>query len=142
MQQSDEMIAVRGQVLLPDGRPAAGAKVFALNEFRTSAKIAIRWRRLWPVQGENSRFGSRLKRDDGRSLACLLAARAPGFGIQWTDMGRAIAESTEPVVLKLVPEVPVHGRIVDLEGTTRPRRAGEGLAAVVDQNQAYACLDL
>ena len=117
------MIAVRGQVLLtrwPSGGRGEGirpAGIFA-RPARNSGPLAT----TGPVPGENSRFGSpREKSSDGLLDGRVwLAARAPGFGLQWTGMGRRPRNPAEPVVLKLVPEVPVHGRIVDLEG--RPVR--------------------
>ncbi|HEX4072631.1 MAG TPA: M56 family metallopeptidase [Planctomycetaceae bacterium] len=120
-EKSVEMISVRGQVLRPDGRPAAGAKVLALHGIfsarENSEPLAT------TLAGPGGEFAIRFprkKRDDGLVVGVFLAAWAPGVGIEWTGMGRRRPDSTEPVVLKLVPEVPVHGRIVDLEG--RPLR--------------------
>ncbi len=120
-EQSVEMISVRGQVLRPDGRPADGAKVLALHDLFSARENSD------PLATSSARAGGeftirfpRKKRDDGLPLRVCLAAWAPGVGIEWTDMGTRRPDSTEPVVLKLVPEVPVHGRIVDLEG--RPLR--------------------
>ncbi len=118
---TDDVITVRGQVLLPDGRPAAGAKVFARNNFRTVREKGDQ--SPTTSAGPNGEFALRipaLKREDGLPMGWWLATETPGFGLQWTTVDGPKGNPTEPIILKLVPEVPVHGRIVDLEG--RPVR--------------------
>ena len=45
----------------------------------------------------------------------VIAAEAKGFGAKWRTLGPRL-DSPEELVLKLLPECPIHGRIVDLEG--------------------------
>ena len=112
-----DVIAVRGQVLRPDGRPAAGAKVFALRFLDADRE---KWKPLvTTTAGAGGEFAMRIptsKRLDGLPMAASLAAQSPGFGLQWTNVGGRKVDSAEPIVLKLVPEVPVRGRVVNLEG--------------------------
>ncbi len=47
-----------------------------------------------------------------------LAARADGFGVEWARGPSFVygKELSAPVVLRLIPESPIHGRVVNLEG--------------------------
>jgi hypothetical protein len=69
-----------------------------------------------------------------------LAARVDGFGVEWAR-GRSLLrgkESSSPVVLRLVPESPIHGRVVDLEG----RPVSGVRVRVIEQNTPKEGQDL
>ena len=77
------------------------------------------------VAGRDGRFAISIPKNqafDGAGTAsggAWIAAVADGFGAQcehWEPAG----EKSKEVVLKLVPEWPIHGRIVDLEGRPVP----------------------
>jgi beta-lactamase regulating signal transducer with metallopeptidase domain/protocatechuate 3,4-dioxygenase beta subunit len=111
---------VHGRVLLPDGKPAAGAKVLALRRFYT-ARVK-RSPLAKTVAGANGEFTLRcpdIRFADAISTGSVgvqaIAAEAKGFGSQSTEW-RSGNDNAKELVLKLLPELPIHGRIVDLEG--------------------------
>jgi RNA polymerase sigma factor (sigma-70 family) len=96
---------VSGRVLDPDGKPLAGAKLYLLEPFRAAkAPTAVRA----TTDGEG-RF--RLALGDGGGK--VLFAAADGYGPAWTsDFGK----SGELTLRLAKDDVPVGGRILDLEG--------------------------
>jgi Carboxypeptidase regulatory-like domain len=110
---------IRGTVLRPDGKPAAGAQVLALRRFWSGRG---NWRPLATARaGTHGEFEIRVPRQPYDGLGSgfgWLAARAEGFGVQWAR-GREALDS-KPLLLKLVSDSPIHGRVLDLEG--RPIR--------------------
>jgi hypothetical protein len=113
-----DLVTIRGQVLTPDGRPADGATVWALRPLDG---------RL-PVEPPNPSTHTRpdgsfefsypkSQLDDGiggRWKQATIVATLLGFGPQWTFWPDV--EADQPLVLKLVADFPIHGRVVDLEG--------------------------
>jgi beta-lactamase regulating signal transducer with metallopeptidase domain len=116
---ADDGIAVRGKVLRPDGSPAAGAKVVLTVLGTARHKWTLATTSAGPG-GEFTLWIAALKRENGRPWIAWLTAQAAGCGLQWATVDEFKGNPIEPVLLKLAPEVPVHGRIVDLEG--RPVR--------------------
>ncbi|HEX4070775.1 MAG TPA: carboxypeptidase regulatory-like domain-containing protein, partial [Planctomycetaceae bacterium] len=117
-EQSVDVNVIRGRVLRPDGKPAAGAKVLVLRQLFTVQVKRTPFAKT--TAGPNGEFTLRLRKiqpadamDAGGGLS--IAAEAKGFGAEWRLWGPRDVMSGE-IVLKLVPEVPIHGRIVDLEG--------------------------
>ena len=125
----EHTVAVRGRVLDPDGKPFAGAKIYAYP----------------PHSGRNSDplFAPGPPRPDATSDAdgCFqfampdpgfdtlqaratwahptVAAMAPGFGPAWASF--TTADEARDLTLKLVrDDVPIVGRVVDLEGRPVP----------------------
>ena len=117
--ESETQITIRGQVLKPDGQPAAGAKVFALRNYGTAR---VPWRPLaTAAAGPSGEFELRVvmpsERDGRVGVGLWIAARDEGFGMQWIQWGgRRRADASAKPVLKLVPESPIHGRVVDWNG--------------------------
>jgi 5-hydroxyisourate hydrolase-like protein (transthyretin family) len=116
-EHGDDM-TVRGQVLQPDGKPAAGAKVSARRTYWTSN---VKWRPLAAtIADAEGRFELSYRRSqlvDEFSMPVehvTIAAQAEAFGVQWTPLDEIDAH--KPLVLRLVPDLPVRGRVVDLEG--------------------------
>jgi beta-lactamase regulating signal transducer with metallopeptidase domain len=110
---------VHGRVLLPDGKPAAGAKVFALRRYWSAR---FRWIPLDKTTANaDGTFVVRVpkhQRSDGLGSSggfAMIAAQADGFGARWWQWERSVMGGKD-VVLHLVPDSPIHGRIVDLEG--------------------------
>jgi hypothetical protein len=119
-QSGDASWLIRGTVLRPDGQPAAGAEILALRWFWSSR---VSWRPMATARaGAKGEFEIRIPPywyDAIGSGLLGLAARVDGFGVEWAR-GRSDIygkkPSSKPVVLRLVPESPIHGRVVDLEG--------------------------
>ncbi len=110
---------IRGIVLRPDGQPAAGAEVLALRKYWSSR---VAWRPMATVRANaQGKFEIRVPRlgyDGLGSGLMALAARMEGFAIEWAP-GSAVTggkEPPSPIVLRLVPESLIQGRVVDLEG--------------------------
>jgi RNA polymerase sigma factor (sigma-70 family) len=112
-----ETVAVRGRVLDPGGKPVCGAKVYlarATDDFFSGATS------IEPAtSGPDGRFEfpisrSELERDRGARWVAptQVMAVAQGFGCDWTNLGSAEGEIT----FRLVPDVPVKGRILDPDG--------------------------
>ena len=110
-------MVLAGRVLLPDGKPAVGAKVLALRHYWNQAvKRAPLAKTIAGVEG---RFTIRIPKMTEQQMATAgnlvnLAAELNGFGASCQLLTRN--NKTQEIVLKLVAESPIHGRIVDLEG--------------------------
>jgi protocatechuate 3,4-dioxygenase beta subunit len=103
-------LAVRGRVLDPEGRPLAGAGLIVLPVTPEAAK-AGKPTYLARTDGEG-RFTVALRRE-GLAANQQLVAVADGFGIAWVNtdtLGRG------DVTLRLVKDLPIEGRILNLEG--------------------------
>lgn len=117
--ENETQFTIRGQVLKPNGQPAAGAKVFALRNYATAR---VPWRPLaTAATGPDGEFELRVvmpsARDGRVGVGLWIAARDEGFGMQWIQWGgRRRADASAKPVLKLVPESPIHGRVVDWNG--------------------------
>jgi beta-lactamase regulating signal transducer with metallopeptidase domain len=115
----DDLVVVRGRVLDPDGKSAA-AKLTAVRFY-------------WDYPGERLPLATAAAGPDGRFEIAFrksqydrnlgrpqqwrettIVATAPGYGLAWTDYTKFV-ERGQPT-LNLVPDEPIEGRIVDLEG--------------------------
>ncbi len=102
-----------GRVLGPDGKPVAGAKLYLTRVGKerpappavqaTSDKDGRFRFRVTPANAEDTRFGP-------------VVAVAEGFGLAWAP---PLARNDD-LTLNLVKDVPVEGRVVDLEGRPTP----------------------
>ncbi len=114
-EKKGEEFIVRGQVRTPDGKPAGGARVFITRQYWTGA---LPWTPLGSaVADSNGRFALQYHDPslDGRGTGpSTISAQAEGYGVQWQSL--AEINPSKPVVLNLVPEYPIKGRIFDLEG--------------------------
>jgi RNA polymerase sigma factor (sigma-70 family) len=129
---SKETIAVRGQVLDPDGKPLAGAEVYF-------AKTTLEGRELSrkATSGPDGRFrfsilNAEADSDDVNPRRNPWAsshlsqpplywpgevmAVAPGHGCDWAEVGSGAKELT----LRLVKDLPIRGRILDPDGKPLP----------------------
>jgi RNA polymerase sigma factor (sigma-70 family) len=96
-------IPVSGRVLDPDGTPVAGAK-FAVIDDDTGAAVPQL------VSDAAGRFAFELPRTKEVRNPRQVVASAPGFGLAWRSEPRENAE------FKLVPDLPISGRVIDLQG--------------------------
>ncbi|HQU42303.1 MAG TPA: hypothetical protein PK867_05800 [Pirellulales bacterium] len=110
-------VALRGRVLLPDGKAAAGADLFWPHAGSPPPKTAkeIKYQKRG-VSDAEGRFEIALSKNDmpASGLAPFLVAHKAGFGIDWykVEKGEVPAETT----LQLVEDRPIRGRLIDTEG--------------------------
>jgi protocatechuate 3,4-dioxygenase beta subunit len=110
-------VVYAGRVLDPDGRALAGARVFHVQLGRDGFKHQKR-----ATTGPDGRFRfvvPRAEFDRARETEpwkfALVAATARGYGPAWESAGRA-AEATNLTMTLAPDDVPIKGRVVDLEG--------------------------
>ncbi|MEX0742436.1 MAG: M56 family metallopeptidase, partial [Phycisphaeraceae bacterium] len=122
---------VRGTVVDPDGNPVAGATVRAqtplwamlkplvpdgweppIIEMTSAAdglfEISFSTQPIGDLSHLNPQWAEIWKKT-------VIAASAPGFGPAWIEY-EDIQQPDQPITLKLVEDLPVQGRIVNLEG--------------------------
>ncbi len=125
-----ETVAVRGRVLDPDGKPLGGAQVF-LSE--PEVGLTGEPQRLgttgpdggFDVRIPKSALSPRLDRPEGPNVLATVVAFSPGLGPDWAQVDAK--RVSQPITLRLRPDdVPVEGRIINLEG-----RPAEGVSARV-----------
>jgi RNA polymerase sigma factor (sigma-70 family) len=100
-----DQLAVKGRVIGPDGKPAAGAKLFLLGEDRKPAPQ--------PEADAGGAFDFTVPPSPGFKHRYLVAM-APGLGCDWA----VIPAFTAPgeLTLKLPEDVPITGCVLTLEG--------------------------
>jgi RNA polymerase sigma factor (sigma-70 family) len=121
-QSDEETVAVRGRVLDPDGKPLAGAKLYSYVAYTRDSDFPEKSIPPQTTSDKNGRF--ELQISAGNFLPAptqivygktTVAALADGFGPAWVSFSTA-AEGKD-LTLKLVKDdVPIEGRILDLEG--------------------------
>ena len=124
-ESTGERITVRGQVFAPDGKPAFGAEVLVFFHRYTTAvptRLQLAATRTdaigrYQLSFHKPRIASDIvlfgNPEVWKSMTCIIARQA-GYGpdaARWNEV-----DTTQPVNLKLVPNVPLQGRLVDLEG--------------------------
>ncbi len=100
-----DQITVSGRVVGLGGKAVAGAKLFLCDQTGKSAAPQ-------PATDGAGRFRFALAAVDGK--ARFLVAMADGLGLDWADL-RA-AEPGHALTLRLPADVPIRGKVVDLEG--------------------------
>ncbi|HSZ57852.1 MAG TPA: hypothetical protein VK797_19470 [Tepidisphaeraceae bacterium] len=128
---SDDIVVVHGRVQTPDGKPAAGAQVFAAPYWPNRLDAGRPAFVSRTTAGANGRFQVSFSKSAvspfalgyGESGADLwqnvqIAASASGFGMDWQAFDHR--DPAGDVVLQLVADVPIKGRIIDLEGRPVP----------------------
>lgn len=127
MPRTDETVDVRGIVLGPDGKPFAGARVVTAMAFPGDRYSGRPYVLSVTRSGSDGRFeiaftksaASVFAMDLNRSGADLwkktnVAASAPELGLAWNEYDKV--DSHGDLILRLVPDLPIDGRILDLEG--------------------------
>jgi RNA polymerase sigma factor (sigma-70 family) len=103
------LITVTGRVLDPDGKGVSGA---TLSLWRWSDELKARRRVRARTDGEG-RFRLALTEDENQADTQIIAT-AKGFGADWARLNRERAG--KELILRLVPDLPIVGRLLDLEG--------------------------
>jgi beta-lactamase regulating signal transducer with metallopeptidase domain/5-hydroxyisourate hydrolase-like protein (transthyretin family) len=117
--EDDDVITVRGQVIQPDGQPAAGADVYALRwywnfgERKPLAQVKTDAQGRFEISYRKSQFVDAGRPDQWRETD--IVAFAQGFGPGWVEY-RDLTPGEEPSIRLVADDVPVEGRIIDLEG--------------------------
>ena len=128
--ESPDQILVTGVVLKPDGTPAVGAVVRSAAQVWADLKSALQPGFIpkmtetkadadgqFSISISTQPFGE-LKNLDERWLEIWketqIAASLPGFGPAWLEYKNI--EQGKPIELRLVDDLPIRGRVVDLEG--------------------------
>jgi len=102
-----EPVEVKGRVLGPDGKPVPGAKLHILDgDGRHDAPQAS--------TNADGSFAFRLDPPPISFHYRYLLAAAPGFGCDWSIV--PAVQSDREHVLRLPSDVPITGRVIDLEG--------------------------
>jgi hypothetical protein len=100
----EDAVTLTGQVLDPDGKPVAGARLYLLDDGGKGEERA----KVRATTGQDGRF--RLSAARGQEP---LVATADGYGPAWVSK----FDKTDGLTLRLVKDdAPVTGRILDLEG--------------------------
>jgi RNA polymerase sigma factor (sigma-70 family) len=112
--QPADKVEISGRVLDPDGKPAAGAKLFVphLTTPRPRPDKDVVMKKVGEADAEG-RFRLALERTKPQGKDYLIA-RADGFGVDWVEVGGG--QRMDDVSLRLVKDVPITGRVVDTEG--------------------------
>jgi RNA polymerase sigma factor (sigma-70 family) len=116
-EETSASVTLRGQVLNPDGKPVAGARLYfprPVKERRPGeADVELVQRGITDGKG---RFHLQLpgkEIQDGRRGNPLIAA-ADGFGVAWVEL--PARDAPGELTLRLVKDVPIRGRLVSTEG--------------------------
>jgi RNA polymerase sigma factor (sigma-70 family) len=99
------------RVLDSDGNPVGGAKLFVTRQSEPAAGKHFALKQVGTTDAEG-RFHLRLARPNQQKHTLL--AHAPGFGVDWCDLGDG-KRPADPT-LRLVKDVPIRGRVVNPEG--------------------------
>jgi protocatechuate 3,4-dioxygenase beta subunit len=112
--ESSRPMTIRGTVLRPDGRPASDAQVSSFR-FHWRSGDKIRWEPLGTTQAnDHGDFELPSKPGDGSGADNIFFfATANGFGCAFKGW---FVDPPNSLVMKLVPDQPIHGRVLDLEG--------------------------
>jgi beta-lactamase regulating signal transducer with metallopeptidase domain len=110
--EEPEQVRCSGQVLDPDGKPVAGAKLYLAYYSKEPVKARVR-----ATSNTDGRFEFKLDRKSlGNSSAdAQIVAVAKGYGLDWQKPFDQQGQLRD-VALRLVPDAPIEGRIIDIEG--------------------------
>jgi RNA polymerase sigma factor (sigma-70 family) len=107
----DDKLTLRGRVLDPDGKPLADGRVFLPGAVWGSAEKGDHLL-AQKTAAEDGRFRVTIRRSDLQRGRFLIAA-AKGYGLDWKEADKL---GSDEVTFRLVPDLPVAGRVLDLEG--------------------------
>jgi RNA polymerase sigma factor (sigma-70 family) len=108
--KSDDVVEVTGQVLGPDGQPAAGAQVLLwTNAVKKQGDMPV-----LATTAADGRFRLKITRAD-REHDAKIVVKVKGLAPDWAGVARL--EKAGEVTLRLAKDdVPINGRVIDLEG--------------------------
>ena len=118
---SGDVVKVRGTVQRPDGGPAAGARISVIHSaffnqvgtYRPIAAVSSGPAGTFEAVYHKSQYGKKPNEADQWEEITLLV-ESDGLASRWIDFMEI--EAAKPLVFKLVPDFPIHGRLVDLQG--------------------------
>jgi RNA polymerase sigma factor (sigma-70 family) len=102
-EERDDSRELGGHVTGPNGKPVAGAELLLVGRKQPAEKLGR--------TDEQGRFTVAVPRGEH---SFVLAARAPGAGIDFIDLGSL--KGKEQAELRLVKDHPIRGRVVNTEG--------------------------
>jgi beta-lactamase regulating signal transducer with metallopeptidase domain len=116
-----DVVSVRGTVLRPDGGPAAGARIAVIHSaffnqvgtYRPIAAVSSGPDGTFEAVYRKSQYGKKPNEADQWEEITLLV-EAEGLASHWIDF--MDFDAAKPLVFKLVPDFPIRGRLVDLQG--------------------------
>ena len=136
--QQDQVVHIHGRVVDPDGKAVAGAKVNAVPMPAEGEMLLQPVALARTTSGVDGRFELTFRQPpdlprnpaDGPAVAgpgpsSLIVASAKGFGIAWKEP--AAADAKGDLTLTLAADLPIDGRVLDLEG-----RPVKGVNVIVD----------
>jgi RNA polymerase sigma factor (sigma-70 family) len=108
--------AAAGRVLGPDGKPVAGAKLYAfrLRKAKPESDADVEVVQVGTTDADG-RFRVEVPGPFGPAGLLPLGAGAQGLGADWDDLSRHKPGEGE-VTLRLVKDLPIRGRILNTEG--------------------------
>jgi RNA polymerase sigma factor (sigma-70 family) len=107
---SEGTVGLSGQVLDPDGKPLAGAEIFLWTKaFKDKNDVTVK-----TTSSDDGRFRLTVTRADLERNAQLVAT-AKDYGPDWLGSSE-IAKGGELTLRLVKDDVPINGRILDLEG--------------------------
>lgn len=116
---AEEPTVLRGRVLLPDGKPAAGAELCWVHSETASPavpdEIVLEKRGAADDEGRfelpiDLRRNTLSRATPVRSVIAYL----PGYGVDWLEV--AVDQAPQEAVLRLVADKVIRGRVIDTEG--------------------------
>jgi protocatechuate 3,4-dioxygenase beta subunit len=109
-----ESVVIRGQVLDPDGKPVAGARLV----LTIPSGLRVAYSQYLTLTGKNGRFEAMIPPDapdaDGRDRP-VIAAWYRGLGPDWVAIDARTAKKDVTLRLRR-DDVPIEGRVLGLEG--------------------------
>jgi protocatechuate 3,4-dioxygenase beta subunit len=119
-EEHGDLVSVRGQVLTAAGRPAVGAKISLIWEadtwealYRPIATVTTASNGRFELAYRKSQFGKIRNRVDEWKRT-VIEVQADGCCAEWIYWSKI--DAAKPLVFKLSPDFPIHGRVVDLQG--------------------------
>jgi len=118
--EDKQTVHLGGRVLDPEGKPVAGARLFA-PRLKKNPPTWLEDHQAVQVgtSGTDGRFQVTLKKSANLFYPSYLLAHAEGFGVDWIQLGPE-EQDADDKVLKLVKDQPITGRVLDTEGKPRP----------------------
>ena len=120
-EENGDLLRVRGQVLGPDGRPEVGAKITVfcpsyvnrIEQWASIARLTVGPTGLFELDYRKSQCDVVAGETDWWK-AVLIEIEAKGLAFHWTYW--RFIDASKPLVIELVRDVPIRGRVLDLEG--------------------------
>jgi RNA polymerase sigma factor (sigma-70 family) len=104
----DPSTEIKGRVLDPEGKPLAGAKVYVSTySYKDKSDPKLR-----AETDESGRFHFTARPVEVEDREMMVAAVAPGYGPDWAPL----SEPGERTLRLVKDDVPIKGRVLDLEG--------------------------